>query len=30
VLENKNLKKFGIDIMPEWKVGLVEFLNTCL
>jgi dTDP-4-dehydrorhamnose reductase len=27
VLENKNLKKFGIDIMPEWKEALKQFLK---
>jgi dTDP-4-dehydrorhamnose reductase len=27
VLENQNLKKLGINQMPDWKTALVEFLN---
>lgn len=27
VLENRNLKKAGIDIMPDWKEALIHFLN---
>ncbi len=27
VLENQNLKKIGIDEMPGWKKGLLDFLN---
>lgn len=27
VLENHNLKKIGLDKMPEWKEALVSFLN---
>jgi dTDP-4-dehydrorhamnose reductase len=27
VLENRNLKSIGIDIMPDWKAGLQQFLK---
>jgi dTDP-4-dehydrorhamnose reductase len=28
VLENKNLKKIGIDVMPAWREALTQFLIT--
>jgi dTDP-4-dehydrorhamnose reductase len=28
VLENKNLKKLGINQMPDWKEALIQFLKS--
>ncbi|NCU05201.1 MAG: dTDP-4-dehydrorhamnose reductase [Chitinophagaceae bacterium] len=30
VMENQNLKRAGIDIIPDWKEALIKFLNTSL